>query len=208
MVAEREYTATAAAKSLQSCPTLCDPIDSSPPGSPVPAQYSVWGQFGRKLPEWGHGQPEKCRQLLDVLMPGCLTHPLRQKYEKQRHFFAGTPFGDFDEVPVEAGADFFHQYRLLLNLGWNTLIPEDYEKLSSFVREGGTLLTGLPQFGTQEKRDFSDFRLFRGGDLSELCGIKVFGPAGQEFSGQWNCASRQAVPEVELSAMPSDGPGE
>ena len=26
----------AAAKSLQSCLTLCDPIDSSPPGSPVP----------------------------------------------------------------------------------------------------------------------------------------------------------------------------
>ena len=28
--------AAAAAKSLQSCPTPCDPIDSSPPGSPVP----------------------------------------------------------------------------------------------------------------------------------------------------------------------------
>ena len=28
--------AAAAAKSLQSCPTLCDPIDSSPPSSPVP----------------------------------------------------------------------------------------------------------------------------------------------------------------------------
>ena len=28
--------AAAAAKSLQSCPTLCNPIDSSPPGSPVP----------------------------------------------------------------------------------------------------------------------------------------------------------------------------
>ena len=28
--------AAAAAKSLQSCPTLCDPIDVSPPGSPVP----------------------------------------------------------------------------------------------------------------------------------------------------------------------------
>ena len=26
----------AAAKSLQSCPTLCDPLDSSPPGSPIP----------------------------------------------------------------------------------------------------------------------------------------------------------------------------
>ena len=30
------YKAAAAAKLLQSCPTLCDPIDSSPPGSPVP----------------------------------------------------------------------------------------------------------------------------------------------------------------------------
>ena len=28
--------AAAAAKSLQSCPTLCDPRDSSPPGSPIP----------------------------------------------------------------------------------------------------------------------------------------------------------------------------
>ena len=29
-------TAAGAGKSLQSCPTLCDPIDGSPPGSPVP----------------------------------------------------------------------------------------------------------------------------------------------------------------------------
>ena len=30
------FTAAAAAKSHQSCPTLCDPRDGSPPGSPVP----------------------------------------------------------------------------------------------------------------------------------------------------------------------------
>jgi len=35
-----------AAKSLQSCPTMCDPIDSSPPGSPVP------GILQAKTPEW------------------------------------------------------------------------------------------------------------------------------------------------------------
>ena len=29
-------TATAAAKSLQSCPTLCDPIDGSPRGPAIP----------------------------------------------------------------------------------------------------------------------------------------------------------------------------
>ena len=34
-VEKHTYYSTAA-KSLQSCPTLCDPIDGSPPGSPVP----------------------------------------------------------------------------------------------------------------------------------------------------------------------------
>ena len=38
--------AAAAAKSLQSCPTLCDPIDSSPPGSPIP------GIFQARTLEW------------------------------------------------------------------------------------------------------------------------------------------------------------
>ena len=31
-----QQSAAAAAKLLQSCLTLCDPIDSSPPGSPIP----------------------------------------------------------------------------------------------------------------------------------------------------------------------------
>ena len=29
------FAAAAAAKSLQSCPTLCNPTDGSPPGSPI-----------------------------------------------------------------------------------------------------------------------------------------------------------------------------
>ena len=32
----KDITAAAAAKSPQSCPTLCNPIDGSPPGSPIP----------------------------------------------------------------------------------------------------------------------------------------------------------------------------
>ena len=31
-----QFSTAAAAKSLQSCPTLCDPTDGSPPSSPVP----------------------------------------------------------------------------------------------------------------------------------------------------------------------------
>ena len=33
---KKKAAAAAAAKMLQSCPTLCDPIDGSPPGSPIP----------------------------------------------------------------------------------------------------------------------------------------------------------------------------
>ena len=40
-------SAAAAAESLQSCPTLCDPIDGSPPGS------SVLGILQARTLEWG-----------------------------------------------------------------------------------------------------------------------------------------------------------
>ena len=36
LLSHGQKAAAAAAKSPQSCPTLCDPIDGSPPGSPVP----------------------------------------------------------------------------------------------------------------------------------------------------------------------------
>ena len=41
-----EYAVAAAAKLFQSCPTLCDPIDGSPPGSPVP------GILQARILEW------------------------------------------------------------------------------------------------------------------------------------------------------------
>ena len=42
----RHAVAAAAARSLQSCPTLCDPLDSSPPGSAVP------GILQARILEW------------------------------------------------------------------------------------------------------------------------------------------------------------
>jgi len=173
--------------------------------------YSVWGAFGNNNPLWGHAQPEKCRQLLDVLMPGASTHPLRQKFDKRRFYFSGTPYGDFDCIPVEAETDYWNGYHLLLNLGWNTMIPEDYEKLADFVKNGGVLLTGLPQFSTHIRRDFlkdmEDLALYNDGDLTNLCGIRVTG-AGERYSGQWNCSGREAMEIPELSALPSDDPTE
>ncbi|NMD85451.1 hypothetical protein HF882_02515 [Victivallis vadensis] len=44
--------------------------------------------------------------------------------------------------------------------------------------------------------------MWNGGDLAELCGIRVKGPGG-EYSGQWNAPARASFPVPELSAAPS-----
>ena len=43
----QSYPKNKTAKSLQSCPTLCNPIDGSPPGSPIPGilQARTWSGF-------------------------------------------------------------------------------------------------------------------------------------------------------------------
>ena len=46
-VLEMYAAAKSAAKSLQSCPTLCDPVDGSPPGS------SIHGILQARVLEWG-----------------------------------------------------------------------------------------------------------------------------------------------------------
>ena len=43
----KTFNVVAAAKSLQSCPTLCDPVDCSLPGS------SIHGIFQARVLEWG-----------------------------------------------------------------------------------------------------------------------------------------------------------
>ena len=47
LITSVSHLAAAAAKSLQSCPTLCDPIDGRPPGSTIP------GIFQARVLEWG-----------------------------------------------------------------------------------------------------------------------------------------------------------
>jgi len=74
------------AKSLQSCPTLCDPIDGSPPGSPVPgilqARTLEWAAISfSKAWKWKVKSEcevaQSCPTLsdpMDCLLPGCSVH--------------------------------------------------------------------------------------------------------------------------------------
>ena len=52
--------AAAAAKSRQSCSTLCDPIDGSPPGSTVPGILEVASHLSASPWPWVDAQPGLC----------------------------------------------------------------------------------------------------------------------------------------------------
>ena len=81
--------AATAAKSLQLCPTLCDPTDSSPEGSPVPgilqARTLEWGAIAfSETPgvtgKFGLGSTERSRAKANRVLPrecnGHSKHPL------------------------------------------------------------------------------------------------------------------------------------
>ena len=80
---EESYAAAAAAKSFQSCPTLCNPIDGSPPGSPVPGFSRQEHWSGLPFPSPMH-ESEKWKWSRPVvpdpqrphgLQPSRLLHP-------------------------------------------------------------------------------------------------------------------------------------
>ena len=87
--------AAAAAKSLQSCPTLCNPIDSSPPGSSVPgilqARILEWVaiSFSRKSKEKIPNNKIEVNNLPDkefkILMIGVVTE-LGKRLDPNRSF--------------------------------------------------------------------------------------------------------------------------
>ena len=80
-------SAASAAKSLQSCPTLCDPIDRSPPGSPVPgilqARTLEWvaillqGMKVKSESEVAQSCPT-LSDLMDCSLPGSSVHGIFQ----------------------------------------------------------------------------------------------------------------------------------
>ena len=75
--------AAAAAKSLQSCPTLCDPIDGSPPGSPSLglSRQEPWSGLPFPSPMHESEVAQSCPTLLDSIdysLPGSPIHGIFQ----------------------------------------------------------------------------------------------------------------------------------
>jgi hypothetical protein len=63
-------------------------------------------------------------------------------------------------------------YDYLIFTGWNTMTPEIYETLISFVKGGGKLFMCAAHLNENEKRN-GEISLVRGGDVSELFGARL-----------------------------------
>lgn len=170
--------------------------DPSLSGVPQNEDFPVWGMCGCCKWEWGYRQPEKGYHLLELLAPGICLNPLNQDAAKVRRFFSGDPRGEFDFLPVEADPASFSDYQLTLLLDWHTMEPQteqqgtdvrnDYEKFLRYAQNGGTLFLSVPQLTTRADRgflkDMDDLRLIYGGDVADLCGVRIHGKSGVRFS--------------------------
>ena len=90
------FAAAAAAKLLQSCPTLCNPIDGSPPGSPVPGilQARTLQWVAISLPnswKWKvKGKSLSHVRLLAIPWTAAYQAPLSMGFSRQE-YWSGVP---------------------------------------------------------------------------------------------------------------------
>ena len=95
-IQSRLWAAAAAAESLQSCPTLCEPIDGSPPGSPVPGILQAEHWSGLPFPSPTH-ESKKLKvkslsrvRLFETPWTAAYQAPLSMGFSRQE-YWSGVP---------------------------------------------------------------------------------------------------------------------
>ncbi len=112
-------------------------------------RYDGWDCFGQRT-VWGRPDirfdaPEKAWDTLKYFYPrnknhGIYLHPCPNE---SVGYYTGTPHGNVDIIPIEQ--DDYSAYSLLVALGYNKAMEEDFHKLQSYAEQGGTLLLGRAQ---------------------------------------------------------------
>ena len=150
------------------------------PGMAICAAF----ELARRNPNWLHGAPEES---WETVRRAVMPQPPMLAPNKNIHFSA-TPYGLCDLVSFAAGGPtaehLLRNYRVLMFAGWNTCTPEQYRVLCDYVKGGGTLVIGLCHLSTDDARNYTDpspEKLVNGGDLTELCGLRVVGSTGRKW---------------------------
>ena len=148
--------AATAAKSLQSCPTLCDPIDVSPPGSPIPgilqARILEWVAISSSN-AWKWKVKVKSLNRVQLLVtPWTAAHqaPLSMGFSRQEHW-SGVP------LPSLALCQTLHLMPYLYSLMY----------ISWWSHEGGTTASLFHRWGNWDSERVNDWPTVQSRDVAE-----------------------------------------
>ena len=152
-------------------------LNARPDKNGVIAGLHAWAE---RHMEWFEGAPEEGWGIAaDVFWPrpaGIYGNDINNR------LFSGTPYGQVDIVSFafdQPSADFLlSTYKALAFVGWNTCSAKQYRTLCDYVNGGGRLFISIPQLSTDVTRNYCAYTvddLVRGGDFSELCGVRVKG---------------------------------
>ena len=102
--------------------------------------------------------------------------------------FAATPYGQCDIVSFACdnvtAEHLLGNYKVVMFSGWNTCSPKQYRVLCDYVKGGGRLVIGLCHLSTDQSRNYTAIKasdLVNGGDLTELCGLRVKGATSRKY---------------------------
>ena len=183
------------------------------PMAVLSGRHDGWHSFGRYEP-WGltgetNTAAEDSWDLLRAFYPlskmsaalyihGCDTdHPVG--------YYTGTPLGNVDALPVECETDQLKRYPVLAFLGYNCAETDDFERLTQYVKAGGTLILSRAHMtDTTSLADIAAGRLhYSENPLSFTDGAPSFRKTtvrGEEIEV---CAN--ALPPDEVIASADDG---
>ncbi len=150
-------------------------------GSPGLWNRYAWGQYYD--PKWLEGPSERGWTLVEKFHRK--ENWFNENVQGEEDFSGNPPYGQYDVVPIEAPLKVLQQYTCLMFLSWNTMTGKIYQKLQDYVKAGGRLIMFLPQLSTRTDRA-KDMRLYRGGDFTDLFGVKIKGKFKTDVRGV-NC---------------------
>lgn len=164
----------------------------------LPPYTPIWAQWNAGK-EWHYCAIERSWDLMyDIFLTERGT-----VNGKRNRWLAGLPQGQFDVVPANIPLQRLNSYKTLIFLGWNSMTNTLYNNLIEYVKNGGTLFISVPHFNIPRDGDrkevvndsYNVSGLLRGGDLSELCGVKI--------TGKGNRISQIMKKNKKLNTLPS-----
>lgn len=144
----------------------------------------VWGKWDNSY--------QKCWQAIKSWLPfsekqSAAVTPLNT------HLFSGTPYGNVDVVYADKELS---RYKTIAFLGWNTMNPELFGKLKSYVENGGTLVISYCHFNTVDRND-CQFEFLDNQIIEEFTGVKTGAEYFPSTRVNFNDEYAYLIPESE-----------